>query len=125
MQNSDPISRFHDLTQRVTSVRVVEGSALRTKRKADKSLFVERSNNALAELRVALRLVPLGAQRSLMTPGNPTLALSSQDGLLLTIQCLGDDFVRSDALPEDAALAVPGSVVAWVARCHEGRSKLT
>jgi hypothetical protein len=116
----DAVMRFLELIGRATSVRVVEGSILARKHKNQPDLmFIENGANALAELKTALSIEPLGAKFAWMTPGGPSLELSDNAGPLLAVRCIGADFVRSDVLPEDATLTNPGSLLAWVDRHKE------
>ena len=120
----DVVERFHELVRLTTSVRVVQGSVVASKRKNDKTLFVQESATALSELVQALTLRPLGSGTRWMTPGDPSLVLSDASGLLLTIQLLAGapDFVRSDTLPEDAQLADPTALREWLAKYGEPTS---
>jgi hypothetical protein len=110
-----PVERFYDLLAKATELRAIDDFPRTGKRKNMKILFIEKDRAALAELAAAVRVKPLGAQFSLMMNGNPTLILSGPDGYLLDLQPLGDDFVRSDALPEDASLIIPGKFSEWIA----------
>jgi hypothetical protein len=127
---SDPraaqmVEHFYELLLQMTSVRVVEGSSISTKRKNDKVLFVETNAMALAELRDALRLRPLGAQFAFMTPGDPTLVFSAHKTVLMTMQYLGGDpgAIRADVLGEDALLENRDAVTAWLRKYGNGRSE--
>lgn len=110
------MERFYSLVNQSTSVRAVQGSTVAGKRKDLKTLFVEDDPSAIAQLLGAVQVRPLGARFAFMTPGDPTLALSSSGAVVLTIQCLGDEAIRSDALSEDAILVQPGSLQSWIGR---------
>jgi len=118
------VARYYALVDSATSVRVVRGSSVSAKRKNDTTIFVERTATALAELRDALRLLPLDGGGRLMTSGDPTLAFSDESGVILTIQNLSPYSVRSEVLPEDADLARPFALRNWLTTYGPGDTEV-
>jgi hypothetical protein len=123
--SAQAVERFYELLLKATSVRVIAGGSISTKRKNDKTLFVETNATALSELRDALRVRPLGAQFAIMTAGNPTLVFSVDKEVLLTMQYLGSDpdSIRSDLLGEDALLANRDALTSWLRKYGGGREE--
>jgi hypothetical protein len=116
--SAQAVERFYELLLKATSVRVIAGSSISSKRKNDKLLFLATDVVALSELRDALRVRPLGAQLHVMTPGDPTLVFIAGKDTLLTVQYLGGDpdLVRSDVLGEDALLTGRDALTAWLSK---------
>jgi hypothetical protein len=87
------------------------------RRKANHVLARTKDPSALAALREALGCVPHAERPSLMTPGEPTIALFTGERRFLgAITLVGSGHVRSHGLLEgDAQLADPGRLSRWLA----------
>jgi len=103
----------------VTSARVVAGATFDERhRKQQKTLAVESSSAALADLRLALSIDADSLLDGInwMTPGEPTLALFGEGReLLATVTYLHPDFIRWRPWGADARLADPEALCRWLA----------
>jgi hypothetical protein len=98
-------------------VRVVKGGGYEEKhREQNETLFLENDPDAIAALRLALRVEPSEEGYSWMTPGDPTMAIYGEGHeLLAVVTYLHPGFVRWQGWDADLPLKDRTAVTEWLA----------